>query len=247
MNDSSQERNLDPVSRRYVDGDYAASNPDWDLGDSPWKAERIRELLVHNNIAPSSIVEVGCGAGGVLAALRQHYPHADMAGYDIASGAAQLWQRHAASEIRFELGDFLSLNQRSVDLILVLDVLEHLGDPFSFLDRLRKHGRHVVLHIPLDLSAVSVFRESPLLFVRKKVGHLHYFTRNIALAMLDECGYEVIESRYTGAALNAPSRSFKTRIAGVVRRAMNLVNRDLCARLLGGETLIVLARPRSDE
>lgn len=247
MSNNSSTPAPDPVSRRYINGEYATSNPDWDSGDSPWKAERVRELLVHNNVVPSSIVEVGCGAGGVLAALRPHYPEAAMSGYDIAPGAASLWQKHEASGIRFELGDFLSLNRHLVDLILVLDVLEHLGDPFSFLDRLRKHGRFVVFHFPLDLSVLSVLRESPLLHVRKKVGHLHYFTRNIALSMLDECGYEVIESRYTGAALNAPRRSIKTRTAGVVRRLVNLFDRDIGARLLGGETLLVLARPRSGE
>ena len=128
----------------------------------------------------------------------------------------------------------------------MLDVLEHLGDPFTFLHRLRDHGDLMVFHFPLDLSAISVLRQTPLLHVRAKVGHVHFFTRGLALALLDECGYEVIEARYTGAALNAPQRSLKTRLAGLLRRLVYAVNRDIGARLLGGETLMVLARPRSD-
>lgn len=236
--------NSDSVTRRYLNGEYAERNPDWDSIDSPWKADRVADLLDSHGLRPASIAEVGCGAGGVLAALRPHFPQADMAGFDIAPGLIRLWPAHAEARIRFTLGDFLALNRHPFDLLLVLDVLEHIGDPFSFLERLRGHGERVVFHFPLDLSAMSVLRESPLLHVRRKVGHIHYFTKGLALALLEECGYEVIDARYTGAAFNAPGRSLRTRLAGWLRRLVYAVNRDIGARLLGGETLIVLARPR---
>ncbi|MDI6746171.1 MAG: methyltransferase domain-containing protein [Rhodocyclaceae bacterium] len=236
----------DIVTRRYTSGEYAERNPDWDTLDSPWKADRIVDLLVSHALRPASIVEIGCGSGGVLACLRRRFPDAEMAGFDIAPGAGQLWQAHAGANIRFVLGDYFAEVRLLPDLILVLDVLEHLGNPFDFLARLRGHCKHVIFHFPLDLSAASVIRESPLLHVRDKVGHLHYFTKGLALALLNECGFEVIEARYTGAALHAPQRSLKTRLAGLLRRLVYAVNRDVGARLLGGETLMVLARPRRD-
>lgn len=235
----------DPVTRRYLSGEYAESNPDWDSQDSPWKAALVADVLARHDIRPRSIAEVGCGAGAVLAALRKRFPEARLDGFDIAPGLARLWEQRSGDGIRFTLGDFLELNRDRYDLLLVLDVVEHLGDPFTFLDRLRTHADRVVFHFPLDLSAGSVLRETPLLHVRRKVGHVHYYTRGLALALLDECGYEVIEARYTGAAFNAPNRSLRTRLAGLVRRFAYAMNRDFGARLLGGETLIVLARPRS--
>lgn len=236
----------DHISRRYLSGDYAEKNPDWDSTDSPWKADRVAELLECHQIFPASIADIGCGAGGVLAALRARYPAAELTGFDIAPGLPHLWQVHAGRDIRFVLGNFLELNQQRYDLLLVLDVLEHLGDPFTFLHRLRDHGDLMIFHFPLDLSAISVLRQTPLLHVRAKVGHVHFFTRGLALALLDECGYEVIEALYTGAALNAPQRSLKTRLAGLLRKLVYALNRDVGARLLGGETLMVLARPRRD-
>lgn len=234
----------DIVSRRYLSGEYADKNPDWDSGDAPWKAALVADILHRNKIQPQTLVEVGCGAGGVLAALRQSYPDTQLSGYDIAPGAAGFWPRHEPARIHFEVGDFLALNDAVHDVVLLLDVLEHLGDPFSFLERLRPHSRYAVFHIPLDLSAISVLRESPLLHVRERVGHLHYYTRSLALAMLEECGYEIIEARYTGAALNAPRRSFKTKLAGFARQAVYALNHDVGARLMGGETLLVLASPK---
>lgn len=234
----------DPVSRRYLTGEYAEKNPDWDSLDSPWKAARVAELLRRHGVQPRSIAEVGCGAGGVLAALRPLFPTAELHGFDIAPGAVRFWERHRDADIRFTLGDFLTLSTWRYDLLLVLDVVEHLGDPFAFLERLRAHGQQVVFHFPLDLSAVAVVREKPLLHVRSLVGHVQYFTRGLALALLDECGYEVVEAKYTGAAFTAPQRSWKTRLAGVARRLAYAIDRDMGVRLLGGETLMVLARPR---
>lgn len=234
----------DPVSRRYTEGDYARQNPDWDSADSPWKARQVLDLLARHGLTPASVVEVGCGAGGVLSALRAHLPQAELRGFDIAPGLPALWSRRQADDIRFTLGDYLSSDEPAPELTMVLDVLEHLGDPFAFLARLRERTGWTVFHIPLDLSAISVLRERPLLHVRQKVGHLHYFTRGLALAMLEECGYEIVEARYTGASLNAPRRSFKTRLAGLLRRAIYAIHHDLGARLMGGETLLVLAKPK---
>lgn len=111
--------NEDPVARRYLTGDYAEKNPDWDSSDSPWKADRVAELLGCNQVCPASIVDVGCGAGGVLAAMRARYPAAELTGFDIAPGLSRLWQAHAGTDIRFVLGNFLELNQQRYDLLLV--------------------------------------------------------------------------------------------------------------------------------
>lgn len=236
----------DPVTRRYTEGDYAQQNPDWDSADSPWKAQQVLGLLARHGLSPASVVEVGCGAGGVLSALRSRWQQADMEGFDIAPGLPALWAQRQAEGIRFTLGDYLTIERPTPDLTLVLDVLEHLGDPFAFLAALRERAGSTVFHIPLDLSAISVARERPLLHVRHKVGHLHYFTRGLALAMLEECGWEVLEECYTHAALTAPNKGSATRLAGLLRAAAHALFGHAGVRLLGGETLLVLARPRSN-
>ena len=235
----------DPTFDRYLNGDYAEKNPDWDSADAPWKASKVCQLLHEYGCRPASLVEIGCGSGAVLASLRASFPYTAMAGFDIAPGAQRFWPQRSTEEIRFALGDYLEMDEPVPDVVLVLDVLEHLGNPWEFLARLRGRCKLAVFHIPLDLSAASVLREVPLLSVREKVGHLHYFTKGLALSMLDECGFEVIEAHYTRAAFTAPQRGFKTRLAGLLRRLTFAAFGDAGVRLLGGETLIVLARPRS--
>jgi SAM-dependent methyltransferase len=234
----------DLVLRRYLNDEYVAHNPSWDQEDSPWKAALVRQALERRGLRPASIVEVGCGAGRVLATLRDSFPQAYLHGYDIAPAAARFWSESSTKGIQFTSGDFLSSSDPPYDVVLLLDVIEHLSDPFEFLVQVRPRGRHFVFHFPLDLSALSVIREKPLLHARSKVGHLHYFTKSLALALLDECGYEVLDARYTGAAFNAPQRSWKSRLMGLFRRVAYLFHHDVAVRMFGGETLLVLARPR---
>jgi len=235
MSDSS------PISARYLSTEYLRQNPSWDSEDSPWKAGKVCELLETHGLVPQSIVDVGCGAGVVLTELRRSYPSARISGYDIAPDAERFWEAARASGIELTIGDFTTASTPPSDLLMALDVLEHLQDPFAFLETIRGRASHYVFHFPLDLSAASVLRETPLLQVRSKVGHVHYYTRGLAVALLEDCGYRIIEARYTGAAFNAPQPGWKTRIARLPRRLIFAINRDWGARLLGGETLMVLA------
>lgn len=227
---------------KYCSGEYARDNPDWDITDSPWKANKITEILSFNKLEFNSVVEVGCGAGAVLSELEQRFPDAQFKGYDIAADASAFWDKYSSPRVSFEVGNFFELNKQHYDLLLLLDVVEHVPDPLSFLVSLHNHAEYFVFHIPLDLNAISVVRESPLLYVRNKVGHIHYFTKNLALSMLKECGYSIIDWKYTGASNSSPQRTFKTWLANVPRFMMSKINKDLSVRILGGETLLVLAK-----
>ena len=53
----------------YIDGTYSFSHPTWHDEDAPWKASEIYKILDDNHLTPRRIVDIGCGAGGVLASL----------------------------------------------------------------------------------------------------------------------------------------------------------------------------------
>jgi hypothetical protein len=231
-----------PTSQ-YLTSEYLERNPTWDLEDTPWKANLVADILNKNLIKPESLCEVGCGSGGCLAELRRIYPKAELSGFDIAPDAASFWKHYDGLNICFEVGDILQKTTPKSDVLLILDVIEHVPDPHAFLNGLHGKAKYYVFHIPLDLSAASVFRETPLLYVRDKVGHIHYFTKQLALSLLRDSGYQIIDAHYTNAAFTAPVRSLKTIIARPLRRLVHvLLGKDRGVRLLGGETLIVLAQ-----
>lgn len=232
----------DVTAIRYLGHEYGLANPSWDVEDSSWKADQVIRMLRRRHLVPTSIADIGCGAGAILAGLRGYFPNAALYGFDIAPGAADLWKRHAAAQIEFTLGDFFQRSHRRYDLVLVLDVIEHLANPFDFLSRLRGHAEHYLFHIPLDLSAVSVLRERPLLHARAKVGHLHYYTKELALTMMKEAGHCIVDWSYTGAAFSAPQRGLLAKMASFPRRVMHAIAKDAGVRLFGGETLLILTR-----
>ena len=227
-------------SNFYLNGDYEKLNPSWDTGDSAWKATLVAGLLTRHSLRPSTMAEVGCGAGAVLAALQRHFPLIRLQGWDIAPGAEQFWARHEG--IFFARGDFASKSSETFDVVLLLDVIEHVSNPHDFLSRLRARCKYLVLHVPLDLSAASVLRETPLLNQRRTVGHIHYFTRALAVELLVECGYEVLEASFSGAHLRRQT-SVRGKCFQLFRRVVFALNREVGVRLLGGDTLVILARP----
>jgi hypothetical protein len=235
---------MSTVESRYYDGTYFIDNPDWDRKDAPWKAFQVASILSDNKIAPFTVCEIGCGSGDVLVHLQNILPSVKMKGYDISPQVANFWKQYNEAEggVEFHLGNFHEINQIKYDVLLMLDVFEHIRDPFSFLENSRRHATYFVFHIPLDLSASAIIRGYPLINVRNKVGHLHYYTKDLALRTLLDTGYEVLDWRYTGASLSSPNRSMKTRLAALPRRIAYSLNKDLGVRLLGGETLLVLAK-----
>lgn len=232
------------INARYLEDDYLENNPTWDSEDSLWKAERVKAILNSSGLVPASVCEVGCGAGKILEALADSYPKTSFSGYDIAPAAAKFWEEINNPDLSLKVGDFFTVDSGHYDVILLLDVLEHVADLYGFLEGLKGRSNYIVIHFPLDLSAMSVLRESPLLYVRRKVGHIHYFTKELALALLQECGYEVLDWQYTGAAFNTPQAGLKTKLARVPRQIAYAINKDVGVRLLGGETLMVLVKQK---
>jgi SAM-dependent methyltransferase len=231
---------------KYLSSTYAEANPTWDSEDSPWKTTRVAELINAHQLAPGSICEIGCGSGKILAGLRHLYPQTELFGYDIAPAAAAFWADYEKEGIKFQVGDFLELNNLHYDLILLLDVVEHIEDPFSFLIKIRRAAKFFLFHFPLDLCAINILREAPILRQRKVVGHIHYFTKNLALSLLRESGYEIMHWRYSQAAFSSPQRTLRTKLFSLIRFIAYKINKDYSVRALGGETLFVLARPSGD-
>ena len=150
-------------------------------------------MLQKNRITARSICDVGCGTGEVLKQLQETLNNdCVFLGYDISPHAFQLAKGRANEKLQFRLADFLE-EKGNFDLILVLDVIEHLEDYFSFMKRLKPRSHYKIFHIPLDLSVQTVFRKKAFLKRRDSYAHVHYFTKETALRNLVDTGYEVLD------------------------------------------------------
>jgi len=226
----------------YRNGEYLSKNPDWHVEESPWKAQQILRMLRRNNLWPKTICDAGCGAGEVLKQLHDHLDsECRFVGYEISPQAFAMSRTRAGERLDYKLADIRAEQNVFFDLVLVLDVIEHVEDYFSFLRAIRHKGRHTVFHIPLDLSVQTVWRTDGILKRRDLYAHLHYFTKETALRTLQDVGYEVLDHFYTPRLIDLPSDRLQ-KILRIPRRIGFALHPDVTVRVLGGYGLLVLTR-----
>lgn len=100
---------------------------------------------------PTSILEVGVGEGEVAGRVRERFPAARFVGIDLPDPAlATHWR---AEQLAGSFADIASLPfpDASFDLVLAIEVLEHVPDPAAALRELRRvaNGR-LVLSVPRE-------------------------------------------------------------------------------------------------
>jgi len=97
---------------------------------------------------PSLIVEVGAGEGHVTGRLAERFPEADVVGLDLQDDA--LLDEWTKLGVPMFFGDAtrLPFADRSVDLIVGLEVLEHIPQPERALAEIARVGRTAVLSVP---------------------------------------------------------------------------------------------------
>jgi SAM-dependent methyltransferase len=238
----------------YQSGRYLDTNPDWHASDAPWKAQQVLKMLRRHHLEPGQVLELGCGTGVMLhhLAASSELAHSCFQGFDVSPQAIALAQRQMAENaslskqrVQILLGDPLADSGLTpdADLLLVMDVIEHVPDYLGFLQGCRGLAPMMMIHIPLDLHVSSLIRNA-FVPTRYSIGHLHYFTYESALATLRDCGFEVIEAAYTnaGAELFRHHPSLRRALANAPRFLISCVSRHWAARLLGGYSLLVLCR-----
>lgn len=227
----------------YVSGAYSDLAPSWHVEESKGKAREILRLLRSHRLTPRTICEIGCGVGEVLRQLEIALPgNCEFFGYDISPQAIALARTRENDRLHFHLADFRTDGTRTYEMLLVLDVLEHLENYYAFLRSLKARGAYKVFFFPLDLSVQTVIRPHGLLHTRDAFAHLHYFTKETALRALQDTGYEVLDAVYTSDALDSPTHLLGRRLLKWPRKAAFAINHDLAVHLLGGYRLLALAR-----
>lgn len=229
----------------YTEGSYHDSNPDWHQEESKFKASLVLDFIKKFHLPTGLVVEVGCGAGEILAELRKDLPAGSVLnGYDISPQAIQIAAKKAGPQLSYFLDDYTKLTDAKADLVLVMDVVEHIDDVYSFLRRLRDKGSNFIFHVPLDMSCRTLLKPHVLLQQRTSVGHIHYFTEETVLWMLRDVGFELGYVMYTKPDVDLiKPASFKQWLKKILRKLSYSINKKLSVKLWGGYSALILAKP----
>ena len=112
----------------------------------------------------------------------------------------------------------------------------------GFLRELRSKGTQKIFRIPLNISVQSVLCKSrPILATRERFGHLHYFTKETALATLRDTGYRVLDSFHSYVPISAERVGWRRALLQSLKKVCFSVYPEWLARMLDGFFLMVLA------
>jgi SAM-dependent methyltransferase len=233
---------VDSESAIYQDGSYLKRNPSWHIEESPFKVRQIQRMIKRQSLAPKTVCDVGCGAGLVLSELQPHLPSECMCwGYDVSPDALAMCTNAGNLNLRFRLCDIRKDKcDAFFDLLLMLDVFEHVEDYMGLVRAVRSKAKQKLFHIPLDLSVQAVARKDGLLRRRDDHAHLHYFTKETALRTLSDVGYTIVDYFYTPRCIELGDRLVQ-KVARIPRRFAFAAVPNVTVRVLGGYSLMVLA------
>ena len=184
---------------------------------------------VRREIAPllpaqaSRILDVGCGTGATARWLKEKYPAAQVIGLEGNPVLRAELTRNVDEAHIVDLNGTLP-DVGVPDLILFLDVLEHLTNPDAVLARLTARlpaNGTVIVSLP-NIAHLSV--SVPLLFGRfayQDAGildrtHLHFFVRKSVVALLNAAGLTVSKGLRSG--LDGPRARLLNAITGGLLR-----------------------------
>lgn len=227
----------------YRDGDYLKNNPTWDVEDAPWKADLIFRMMEKHQLNPATICEVGCGCGEILRQLQMKMPvSVRLTGYEISPQAYALCKERSNERLSFCLKSYCDEPDNFCDVILLIDVIEHIEDYFSFLRDIKPKSPYKILHIPLEMFVLAILHPQFHLGQRKKVGHLHCFSTDIALQTLRDMGYEILDYQYTAGYSLPREYGLKDKLLKIPRSLLYPVCPDFTVRFFGGYSLLVLVK-----
>lgn len=230
----------------YGSGDYFA-DANRHAEDAAFKiqylADRLFSTATSRNWTIRTVADVGCGSGSAIKLLVKEFRSRKwdidrFFGLDVYPQVELL--NAGQADVVFSCEDFVA-SSRKVDLVVLLDVFEHVPAPVEFLREVQRKAKYVALHVPLDNTLLHVARDR----FRAKLenpGHLVFLDAPQALTLMTLAGLRVVDYIYTpGFDGHSGAQTRASRILRVARRILFRISPGLLTKYIGGCSLLVLA------
>ncbi len=193
------------INDLYRSNLYIIKNPSLHKEDSPWKVSKIIPLIDRfiNRASKDEInlLDVGGGAGVILNIIasyieKKHNIKVNKYALDVSPGMLEV-QKKVNPKLKKILNEDIrktSLNNKEIDLTMMIDILEHVPNPTKALEEIKRISKFAILKVPLEdnlsFKTIDFLRKGK---VRQKlvesIGHINTYN-------LDSLTYQV--QKHTG-------------------------------------------------
>lgn len=153
------------------------------------------------------VLEVGCGTGTFLRSVKEYRPDLELFGCDISQTAINLAKENNQYPIHFETADALSLpyGDESFDVVVMMDVLEHLPNTKKALEEVRRilnKGGIFHLLVPCEANFFSLYWFMWKMNLggnlkRKYAGHIQRLATNDVRKLLRDCDFSFVKQSFS--------------------------------------------------
>lgn len=152
---------------------------------------------------PRSVLDIGCGGGATGKALKEKFPGTRVLGIEVNPRAAEHARHWLDAVVCASVEDVDAARdfpQERFDTVLLLDVLEHLYDPWRALVHIGNwllRGTRVIASVPnvrnlATLSEIAGGRFDYDASGVLDITHLRFFTRATVAELFAQTGYAVV-------------------------------------------------------
>lgn len=161
-----------------------------------WEIARlkiIQRIITDKIDTPQSVIDIGCGDCFVLQSLSQQYPNTHFIGIDTALTDKMIDDINKSTDNKkISIHRKLHTNQiNKADLVLMLDVLEHIEDEENFLRSL-----HKIMHQDTKIIITVPAFQKLFTYHDQYLKHFRRYNRKQLVNMLEKSEFKVTISGY---------------------------------------------------
>ncbi|MGZ4056624.1 MAG: class I SAM-dependent methyltransferase [Bacteroidia bacterium] len=179
-----------------------------------------------------NVLDIGCGTGATGTAIRQNFKIQHYSGIELMSAAAKM----AKDRLDYVVSDnvetminekrFHEFDKKKYDLILILDVIEHLYDPWGLLNFLRDWltpDGVIVLSIPNagNLYVVNKLVRDKFLYDEGGLldkTHIRFFTLKTIQHMVETTKYKILDTYFKRGSMDSKSKILNALTLGSLKK-----------------------------
>jgi ubiquinone/menaquinone biosynthesis C-methylase UbiE len=168
-----------------------------------WHVRREIKNFFKSRDGQINVLDAGCGFGQYSYFIAKKFRNSNVLGVDINEERIKESEKFAREEgienLKFDIADLENLNyEESFDLILAVDVLEHIENDVkvlkNFYRALKKDGL-LIISTPSSFGGSDVHSDEDASFIEEHIRH--GYSQDEIKSKLEEAGFEDITSKYT--------------------------------------------------